>query len=67
MAKIFRVVVADSEYGVLRTAQDRGWTVVKPIREFTEIDTLDDMSLGNPGRLFVKTGGFVALAYKEAT
>lgn len=65
MAKAYRVVVADTEGGVFEVAQDRGWTVLKPVREFTEIDTLDDTSLGDPGRLFVSRNGYIALAYKE--
>jgi hypothetical protein len=65
MAKDYRVVVADTEGGVLQAAA--GWTVLKPVRAFSEIDTLDDGSLGDPGRLFVNRSGFVALAYKETT
>jgi hypothetical protein len=65
MAINYRVVVADTEGGVIRAADDDGWTVLYPVRPFAEIDTLDDTTLGNPGRLWVKSSGYVALAYKE--
>lgn len=66
MPRSYRVVVADSEGGVLETAKDEGFTILNPIRQFTKLDTLDDGTLGEEiGRLFVKDAGYVAIAYKD--
>jgi len=65
MGKAYRVVVADSEGGVFQAAERRGYTVLKPVRAFTEADTLDDTTLGEVGRLRVFRSGYIALAYKE--
>lgn len=65
MTRRYRIVVADSEGGVLAAAQADGWTVLEPIRRFESLDTLDDGTLGaDIGRLRVQGAGFVALAYK---
>lgn len=66
MPRNYRVVVADSEGGVLDTARNEGFTVLNPIHQFTKLDTLDDGTLGEEiGRLFVKDAGYVAIAFKD--
>jgi hypothetical protein len=62
---LFRVIVASTSTGVRRLAQDEGWTIQGEIQGFSELDTLDDGTLGsNIGRLFVDLSGWAALASK---
>lgn len=66
MARSYRIVVADSEGGVIAAAGAGGWTVLEPIRPFASMDTLDDGTLGSGiGRLRVPGPGFAALAYRD--
>ena len=63
--RYYRVVVASSEGGlyVAAPSADR-WTVLKStIRKFAELDSNDDQSLGDVGRLLAKQEGWIALAY----
>lgn len=65
MNRSYRIVVADSEGGVIAAARASGWTVLEPIRPFVSLDCLDDGTLGaDLGRLRVPGQGFVALAYR---
>jgi len=65
MEKAFRVVLSDSRGG-LRVAATDEWTLLEDtIREYTELDSNDDQSLGEVGRLLVRSAGFVAFAFKE--
>lgn len=65
MASSYRIVVADSEGGVIAAARAGGWTVLEPIQPFASMDTLDDGTLGSDiGRLRVRGSGFAALAYR---
>lgn len=63
--KEYRIVLAETEGGVLAAAAADGFTVLNPIHEFSEVDTLDDTSLGDIGRVFTNSSGFIALALKE--
>lgn len=58
-----RVIVAKTRIGVRRLAEDNGWIIEGEITSFSEIDTLDDGTLGpDIGRLFTNREGWVALA-----
>jgi hypothetical protein len=60
----YRVFFAKDRAGVSALAVD-GWTVLEStIREFKTLDTDDDLSFGEIGRVKVTSSGFVALAYK---
>lgn len=61
----YRIIVASSRGGVIETAQNSGWTVLNPIREFSTLDSDDDTTLGDIGGIVVQTSGFVALARKD--
>lgn len=61
----YRVIVAATEGGVIATAERENCTVIRPIREFNNVDTLDDTSLGDIGRLFTNRRGFIALARRN--
>jgi hypothetical protein len=60
----YRVVVASSEGG-LYVAASGNWTVLKStIRNFDQLETNDDHSLGDIGAVTVEESGYVALAYQ---
>ncbi len=63
--RAYRVVMAKTEEGVIAAAQEQGFTVLKPIRKFSEMDTLRDSSLSNSiGRVKYYQTGYTALAFK---
>lgn len=72
MARAYRVVVARTKGG-LRSAATSEWTILETtIRQFAELDSNDDQSFtdenGDPadiGGLIVKSGGWVALAFRD--
>jgi hypothetical protein len=65
--RYYRVVIASTEGGLHVAAPlSDGWTILKStIREFTELDSNDDQSLGDIGSIIVKHRGWIALAYIE--
>lgn len=65
MARAFRVVLSNSRGG-LRVAATDQWTLLEDtIRDYAELDSNDDHSLGDVGRVLVRSAGFVALAFKD--
>jgi hypothetical protein len=65
MARAYCVLVAKSEAGLHAAAGD-DWTILEnTIKNFAELDTDDDDSLGDVGRVMVPGEGWVALAYQE--
>jgi hypothetical protein len=65
MARAFCIVVARTKAGLGAAAGD-DWTLLEnTIREFVELDTTDDESLGDIGRVMVGKPGWVALAFQE--
>lgn len=65
MARMYRVLVAKTEGGLYVAAGD-AWTILaSTIREFVQLETNDDHSLGNIGAVRVPGAGHVALAYQD--
>ncbi|MDX2298674.1 MAG: hypothetical protein NW204_03025 [Xanthomonadaceae bacterium] len=63
--RIYRVAVAKTQGG-LQNSATQGWTILPDTeKEFAEMDSNDDQSLGNIGRLLVKQRGWVALAVRD--
>lgn len=61
----YRVLVAKTEGG-LHVAAGNDWKILgNTIREFQQLETNDDHSLGNIGAVDVAESGYVALAYKD--
>jgi hypothetical protein len=61
------ILVAKTLGGLQLTAGDE-WTVLgSTVREFVQLETDDDQSLGNIGEVEVGEPGFVALGYKTAS
>lgn len=64
MSRNYRVVLSISMAGLRVSAQD--WTILEnTVREFVELDSNDDGTLGDVGGLLSRQGGWVALAYKD--
>lgn len=60
----YRVLVAKDKAGIFALAGNE-WTVLEnSIKEFHSLDSDDDLSLGDLGRLNTSKTGFVALAFK---
>jgi hypothetical protein len=65
MARAIRVLLARNRGGLDAAAGDE-WTILEnTVKEFAELDSDDDQSLGNVGRLMVDSTGLVALAFRE--
>lgn len=63
-SRSYRVLVAKDRAGIFALAGNE-WTVLEnTIREFRSLDSDDDLSLGQVGRLNTDKIGFVALAFK---
>lgn len=61
----YRVLVAKTEGG-LHVAAGSDWKMLgNTIREFQQLKTNDDHSLGNIGAIEVSEPGWVALAYRD--
>ena len=64
-SRIYRVVVAKTQGG-LQNSATQGWTILPDTaKEFAEMDSNDDQSLGHIGRLLVRQSGWVALAVRD--
>ena len=65
--RYYRVVVASTEGGLYNAAPSaEKWIILgNTVRPFMGLDSDDDGSLGNIGRLHVEKKGWVALAYIE--
>lgn len=62
----YRVVMAATKAGLQAAAG--GWTIlVSTVREFSQLETFDDHSLGDIGGVFVGRKGFVCLAYNQSS
>ena len=60
----YRLLVAIDRAGIAALAEP-DWTVLETtIREFRSLDSNDDLSFENIGRVAVDQPGFVALAFK---
>lgn len=60
----YRVLVAEDRAGIFALAGNE-WTVLEnTVREFKSLDTNDDLSFGDIGRVATDRSGFVALAFK---
>jgi hypothetical protein len=65
MARMYRVVLASTRSGLV-VAADEDWQIEEAsVREFAELDSNDDLSFENPGRLLVRNAGWVALAFRD--
>ena len=60
----YKILVAKDEAGIRALVTD-GWILLQnTLREFESLDSDDDLSLGDIGRIRVAGHGFVALAWK---
>ena len=60
----YKVLVARDRAGIYALAGD-DWTVLEnSIKEFQRLDTDDDLSFGDIGRVSTDGPGYVALCYK---
>lgn len=65
MNRYYRVVMSSSKEGLETAAQD--WTILEStVREFVELDSNDDGTLGDVGGILSRQSGWIALAYKDA-
>ncbi|HRD95221.1 MAG TPA: hypothetical protein PLA97_02325 [Rubrivivax sp.] len=63
-SRAYRILVAEDREGIYSLAGD-DWTVLEnTVREFRNLNTHDDGSFGEIGRVYVGSNGFVALAFK---
>lgn len=67
MARTYMVICGATEAVVKALAEERGFTMLKPIRDFDGITSEDDGSFGPAfGRINTATGqGHVALCYRD--
>lgn len=62
--RTYRVLVAKDRAGIFALAGDN-WNVLEStIKEFSSLDSDDDLALGDIGGIVVDAPGFVALAWK---
>lgn len=60
----YRILLAKDEAGIAALAGAE-WTILQTtVREFKSLDTDDDLSFDDIGRVAVNQSGFVALAFK---
>lgn len=60
----YRVLVAKDRDGLLALARPDWKLLENTIREFSSLNTHDDLSLGDVGRVVVDGAGWVALAFR---
>lgn len=65
MARAIRVLLAKTREGLDAVAGDEWKILENTVKDFAELDSDDDHSLGNVGRLMVDRTGMVALAFRE--
>jgi len=62
--RAYRILVAKDRAGIFALAGDE-WTLLEnTIKEFQNLGSDDDLSLGDIGRVVVNGPGFVALAWR---
>lgn len=61
----YRILVAQDRAGVTVLASG-GWTLLEStVKEFMGLDTNDDQSFGDLGRVATASGGWVGLAWRK--
>ena len=66
MIRRYRVIMAATTEGLVAVAGTEWTILLSTIREFSDLQTNHDHSLGRIGSVVVDQIGFVCLAYKQA-